>query len=408
MAGRRRSLTDGLLPDVLQLVFGARVRRRRGKCELRVIPRDSPHPWDWADRVRQLARLLVPYLDENADQSQGFFSQPFGDNGMPPGDTCLPGAGPIGIPGVVVPDLQGIVDGQVAVLPVGNGLLPDNSAPHERQFDFDQRDRYYSRQAAVLPVEATALENKERQKLESLTVGYLDSEPVGLEALASGQIDWFGLRVRQRDQERRLILRQRTDPLEVPSGGDEPAEVGPPNLLLIVDSSGSMKFRPDAADPATRGQYDIVLRACYGIFAYIKEGRLGQDVHVACINFSRSSITSGWHKLDELREVKKVLLRYQGGGTQLNPQVVRKAFESRPGSFLAVMITDGCLGNVPAAVNELRRVVDAGCDLALFHVGSPNAFTDAVADMGSMVHILKTADDLIGLTLRTARHAYAS
>ena len=90
----------------------------------------------------------------------------------------------------------------------------------------------------------------------------------------------------------------------------------------------------------------------------------------------------------------------------LDRQAIRHSFESRPGQFLAVAITDGCISNVPATVVELRRVVDKGCDLILLHVGQRNNFTEAIEAINCPVHIIKNAADLIGLTLQIANERY--
>ena len=89
------------------------------------------------------------------------------------------------------------------------------------------------------------------------------------------------------------------------------------------------------------------------------------------------------------------------------PQAIRQTFESRPGPFLAVVITDGVLTNVRPAVAELRDVVGGGCDLALLHVGRSNEFTKAIRAMNRSVHIVEKVDDLVGLTLGLARKRYA-
>ena len=113
-----------------------------------------------------------------------------------------------------------------------------------------------------------------------------------------------------------------------------------------------------------------------------------------------------WHPFSQLDPVEKVLLTYQGGGTTLAPQAIRQAFDSRPGPFLAVAITDGCLSNVAAAAAELRGVVMAKCEFVLIHVGNPNKFTEVVQEMGGSVHIVQRAHELVGQTLGVARNRY--
>jgi hypothetical protein len=393
-------LAKGLLPELLPVAFGVRLRRVGGELRVRCKPDGEPQQREWADRVYQLAALLIPYLEEPSSQQKAPYSHPFGTPELPPG----PRTG-------VIPDTGPISDSQGDRTPAspetsGGGPRPDRSNPPPRRLDFDSLDRYYSQRAAVLPVEAEIPQQHKCREPDLVTIGFLDSERADLRALASGPIDWFGLRVTWREGRKELVPRLRTEPLEVPLGSDGLAGVGPPHLLLVVDSSGSMKFDPRAADPAQRGKYDVVLAACYGMFAHLGQFDAADDVRVACINYSRNSLESGWHAFREIGPVKRVLLQYQGGGTRLDPDSVDRAFASRPAPFLAVMITDGCLANVAEAAAALERTVHAGCELVLLHVGTPNAFTEAIRTLGRPVHILESPLDLIGLSLRIARGTY--
>jgi len=387
-----------LLPQVLQLLFSVRVRFVRGRWRFRASWEHIPPLRDWPERVRQLAKLLIPYMTEGSQPQPNPVFEPT----MPPGPSEMPypGSGNPSMP----PEHPFDPTASNGQFP---GLLPGRENPPARRYDFDQLDRYYCQQAEALAIEVDGPEQDKPQKPDSLTVGYLDAKPASLTVLASGQIEWFRTRVLpQLDGSEILKLYQRTEPLEAPLGGDEPAGVGVPHLLLLVDSSGSMKFNPHTTDLASRGKYDIVLRACYGIFKHIEQSHLADCVQVACINFSGNTIESGWHPYRTIEPVKRVLLRYQGGGTVLSPPAIQNAFLARPGKFLGIIITDGCIGNVPAVIAELKSVAQAGCDLVLLHVGPANDFTNAVKAMNCPVHILSSADNLVGLTLQIAKDKY--
>ena len=227
--------------------------------------------------------------------------------------------------------------------------------------------------------------------------------------LASGQIDWFRTRCAHPDADNPagLKLYRLSDPLEIPGNAFDPASQDVPNLLLLVDSSGSMKFNPQA-NGASRGKYDLVLMACWGLFRFLKERCLDESVWVNALNFSGAGAThnSGWHRACELEPVKRVLATYQGGGTTLDTSVVRSARETSPGRILALAITDGNLGNTPQALAELRLTTDAGNGLALLHIGAANAFTEGVRQLGGCVHIVADARDLVGLCLDLAKANY--
>jgi hypothetical protein len=402
-------LVEALAPDVTELLFDVRVRRAGGRVRVRGSVRRVPPCAEWLERVRRLARLLVPYLSEQPTrQPPSPFGQPHLNS--PTGRELMNSAGLCGdAAGGLRETLPGTHGHPGPQRSRGTGgFLPSQDAGQYHRADFDELDRHYSQWAQALVVEAEAAETTPRNP-QQLTVGFLDSEPCSLGSLVTAQIDWFRTRCRSTtpDAALRFQLFRRSDPLDIPLGGDEPGDLGVPHLLLVVDSSGSMRFDPSAPASGARGQYDVVLMACYGIFKHIEASGLGDEVQVACINFSGRSIFSGWHPFSGINEVKRVLLAYQGGGTALSPDAIRHAFEKRPGRFLAIAITDGGLSNVQPAAAELKKIVDDHCALTLLHIGQPNDFTRAVGAMQCPVHVLQNAESLTDLTLRIAQDTYA-
>lgn len=405
-------VADALLPDVIQILFGVHVRLIRGRLNLRGRPR-RPDSWEWSLHVRRLAELLVPYLEKQRDErGPGGVPAPFlpqGDGLVPPGDGLAPPSldqngeshpfgGDRGYgPSARYADHRGH----------SGGPLPSSLGPHEPRFnDFEYIDRYYSERAKSLVIRDES-EDKKVKVPERIIVGYLDHEPASVQDLITGQIDWVKTRVdtTQSDIAERIRLFRRAEPLEVPSGGDEPESMNMPNLLLIVDSSGSMGFNPAATEPS-RGKYDVVLMAAWGMFAYIQSRRDLQDVRVGAVNFSSDTSASGWHACTELIPVKKVLAKFKGGSTVLNVPALQKEYETRPGKILTVVMTDGNLRNTADVLAELQRMVRDGNRLVLLHIGGANAFTQGVGSLKCPVHLLSKADDLVGLCLDVAKEQY--
>lgn len=396
-------LAESLLPSVLCLVFGVRARIIRQRWRLRRIPGQQPQYWQWPERVADLAKLLIPYLQEGSPSEHSgpdAFPSVCGDhpdaNGSPHAQQ---------LPGHVGNPLTMETGDQPAASSSGLGGTAAGTETG-RGLDCRSLAAYYRERAGELVVEAGGSADEPSRRPESLRVGFIHDEPASLLALISEEIVWFKSRMRRVNGRNEICLYKRTDPLLVPTGDEEASATRAPNLLLLVDSSSSMGFKPNATDPDKRGKFDTVLRACFGIFNHIERNKLGQNVQVACINFSGRSLASGWHSFGKLDPVEKVLLNYQGGGTTLAPQAIRQAFDSRPGSFLAVCITDGCISNVAAAATELRKVVVAKCEFVLIHVGDPNSFTKAVQEMGCPVHIVQAAQELVGQTLGVVRNSF--
>jgi len=346
-----------------------------------------------------LARLLAPYMRGERPE---FPTLPVGAPGAPPGQGIF--------------DLPG--QGLLPPLPTGDDRFPTGrfvlgasriiaGTGSGRTIDYRHLDSYYQQRAAELPVQAPDAESSPSRRPESLTVGFHGAEPAPLSALVSGKVDWVRSLRRWAADGGMYGVITRSDPLTIPADGEEPQGPAAPHLLLMVDSSGSMAFRPQIQHPAGRGPFDVVLTACYGIFKHIEMHNLGTSVKVCCLNFSSHTIASHWHAFADLGPVKNALLTHQGGGTRLDTEAVRWAFISRPGRFLAIVITDGVLSNVVQAADEMRNIVADGCSLVLLHVGKPNAFTDAVKALGCPVHLITNVNDLVGLTLSVAEQQYA-
>ena len=142
------------------------------------------------------------------------------------------------------------------------------------------------------------------------------------------------------------------------------------------------------------------------MFRYIQECGEAQNVKVNALNFSSATIASGWHPCTQLQPVKKVLATYYGGSTILDLTKLNEAHETRPGEFLAVVITDGGLGNWADALGGFKKIVDAGNHVVLLHVGKANPFTEGIESLGCQTHLLNKAEDLVGLCLDLAKSRY--
>lgn len=394
-------VADALLADVMYLLFGGRVRSVRGGLRLRGKTA-RPKSWEWTSRVEHLAELLVPYL-EREEEGDG----PGGPNPFPPGDGPDPAPPPIG-PNPFGPgeDLDPSLGPPLQPQP--GGPLPGAGPPRPPRFsDFEAIDQYYSERANRLVLRDQS-DDGPQQEPERITVGYLDAEEASLLDLVSGRIDWVRTRKCAPDDlhPTGLQLFRRTEPLDISADADKPAPHGLPHLLIAVDSSGSMCFDP-AAEGSARGQYDLVLHGAWGMFRYIQECEEADKVKVNALNFSSATITSGWHPCSRLQPVKEVLATYYGGGTSLDVAKLNEAHETRPGEFLAVVITDGGLGNTAEALAGFKKIVQAGNHLVLLHVGKANAFTKGIEDLGCPTHLLNRAEDLVGLCLDLAKSRYA-
>ena len=406
-------VADALLEEAMFILFNGRVRFIRGRLVLRGRP-GRPKSWDWANRVELLADLLIPYLErQQNDQGTGPNPNPF----VPPDGPGLPPPGigqPLGpIEGLGPNPFVGQSDvtatgAQYDLLPQDGGLPLSTLSRREPRFnDYETIDRYYTERAKALVVRDKTDDGPKREQ-ELVTVGYLDHQEASVLDLVSGQIDWARCRIGESDDEhpRGLYLFRRTEPYDVPAQGGNPAPMGLPHLFVAVDSSGSMRFDPGASG-AARGKYDLVLMAAWGMLRHIQGCPNVRSVKVNALNFSGATSASGWHPCTALEPVKRVLATYKGGGTTLDVAKLREAFDTSPGEFLTVIITDGQLSNTVPAVQGFGEIVRAGNHVILLHIGRENEFTKGIRNLGCPVHLLEKAEDLVGLCLDLARDRYA-
>jgi hypothetical protein len=388
-------VADSLLPDVFYCLFRGILKPRRGGWRIRGKVSRPVDPWKWSRRVEDLARILAENIEQNSSRIRGG-PNPF-DRPVP---QPLPGSYP-GFPGLAPPGSNRLLpSGGRRGLPFPGGRpRAGNETGPDRYGNFAAIDEYYTGAAKELPVRDTVEEGPKRIP-EMYPAAYLHREKGDLRDLAFGRALLSRLRWDAHDD---LEVIRRAMPYMIQAHPEEPVGQGVPSLMLITDSSGSMSFRPP---PRPAGQYDIVLRACWGIFQYIQNRRLSDRVQVHAINFSAQTRSSGWYPAGNLDKVKRTLAGYQGQGTTLDVDVLRGAVNTAPGKFLAIIMTDGVLGNVAPALRAMEDLVHRGNRLVQFHIGPPNPFTQGIERLGCPVHLITKPEDLVGMCLDLARESY--
>lgn len=410
-------IVDALLPDVMRLLFDGRVRLVRGEMVLKGRT-TIPPSWKWGKRVERLAEILVPYLQSDA-QGEGEMPNPFerpenldpdgqggGGSGAgegivdyPPGDTSTEGLpGEQDLDSLMPPESS---DGGTEVSPGVGERRP--KIPYS-----DAIDEYYSKEASLIEIKGDDKKDHKKPRPDNIVVGFLDHEEASLMDLVSGRIDWLRTRTCEKSEGNPIGLRlfTRSDPLEVPRGGEENVSEAIPNLMVVVDSSSSMGFNPQASGQG-RGKYDLVLLATWGMLSYFEKASNAQNHKACAINFSSNTFCSGWQTTSGLQKVKRVLGTYQGGGTTLRTGIVRQALQAQRELTLTVIITDGAISNTPDSVRVFKEAHEAGHEIVLLHIGKETPFTKGIREVGGNVHLLNNAGDLVGLCIGLARKRYA-
>jgi len=133
-------------------------------------------------------------------------------------------------------------------------------------------------------------------------------------------------------------------------------EKGKPDLLILIDSSGSMNW--NEGNPSS--PYHIALLSSFSLLKYYEE----LDLKVAGINFSDVPIKVKWTK--EYEDMKNLFLQYQGGGTTYPISVTYEMINNIKGKKAAVILTDDELSNWKECQSFFINLLSEGHKILIF------------------------------------------
>lgn len=177
-----------------------------------------------------------------------------------------------------------------------------------------------------------------------------------------------------------------------------------PDLAFVVDSSGSMSYRPIEG----KGEYDILLRAVFGVFGWLNDKGIASYLRYAVLNFSTRSVFSGWHPWSRRQLIHDTLFKYQGGTTNLCLNKLSSMIDASPRPFMAIMITDGEIGNPSGIARLIQSRFTAPYGFTLIQIGAESAFSRKLSTHGFHAHVIKSLADLEGLVIGRIRDRYGN
>jgi len=186
------------------------------------------------------------------------------------------------------------------------------------------------------------------------------------------------------------------------AGEQEPAPSSLHDLCFIIDSSGSMKWNPEAGT----GAYDILLRTIYSVFHFLESKNKAHVLSYSALNFSEKSLWSGWKQHSQINEVKKIIFAYQGSVTKLDPFVFQDIHTTARDKFYALMITDGYIENEDAVAKQISNMIHQGNMFSLVQIGRATSFSRNIKNKGADVHVIPSAEVLPQLVLGKIEKAY--
>lgn len=270
---------------------------------------------------------------------------------------------------------------------IGRGRTP-------RIMNFDALDALYRSRLTKVEVESEIT----RKKGMAFEIAHMAREELGTTLPGFNNIDWGATRI-DVDGELQLYAKK------IPITEETPVKLemaGFPDLMFIVDSSGSMHWDPKGGT----GPYDSLLRAIYSVLHFLEQHNKAQYMQFAVVNFSGTTKRTPWLPFTELRKCKELLFRHEGGGTTLDCSTIKRIVEQSPSRFLCLMVTDAQISNAMNVFNTIRMMADHGHGFVLIQIGRPSSLTQQVQKAGLAVHVINDHTQLEGLCLEYARKTW--
>ncbi|MBN2230476.1 MAG: hypothetical protein JW779_12890 [Candidatus Thorarchaeota archaeon] len=178
----------------------------------------------------------------------------------------------------------------------------------------------------------------------------------------------------------------------------------PPDMLLVIDSSGSMTWAMRSTTIA--GEYHTALVSAFAAMDFA----FRRGCKVSAINFSDGARTCDWS--NERSSIEEVLLSYQGGGTVTPVRMIVDSCEKAEANVMVLLITDAEVSNWKQMVDSVGMLTKRRHKLFLFHIGAGKStrtvrIHQALIKAGATVIPIKSVNDLPGLVVREVRSVYA-
>ncbi len=180
----------------------------------------------------------------------------------------------------------------------------------------------------------------------------------------------------------------------------------PPDLLLVLDSSGSMNWNPSGHSDEQRGEFDIASVAAFAAahFAF------SRGCKVAVLNFSDVAVACDW--TSQYSMVEETILQYQGGGTVIPLQPLKRLARSAERHVLVLLITDFGINNFKPAIRAFLELAEQGHMVTGFFIGAePGVFEqddrfEELRERGISFYPVMKVKELIGLVIEEIKRFY--
>ena len=175
-----------------------------------------------------------------------------------------------------------------------------------------------------------------------------------------------------------------------------------PDLLLVLDSSGSMKWNYTSRIERGRGPYHVALVAAFAALHYAAN----KGVKFSIINFSNKADICQWTY--DFKKAERVLLRYQGGGTLLPTKEIAQQCDKAERKSLIFIITDFGIYNWSKSKKIMIDLAQKGHKIVGFFIGASKIPKDKFKTLLDKVTFygISNPKDLINLVITEVKKYY--
>ncbi len=175
-----------------------------------------------------------------------------------------------------------------------------------------------------------------------------------------------------------------------------------PDLLIVLDSSGSMKWNYTSRSERGRGPYHIATVAAFAALHYAA----GKGAKFSIINFSNRADVCQW--TSDYKIAEHVLLRYQGGGTILPIKQITQQCGKAERKSLIFIITDFGIYNWTKSKKTMIDLAQRGHKIVGFFIGPSKIPKDKFKNLMDKVTFygIRNTKDLIDLVITEVKKYY--
>ncbi|MFW9900750.1 MAG: vWA domain-containing protein [Candidatus Thorarchaeota archaeon] len=175
-----------------------------------------------------------------------------------------------------------------------------------------------------------------------------------------------------------------------------------PDLLIVLDSSGSMGWNYTSTSNRGKGPYHTALVAAFASLHYAAT----KGAKFSIINFSNRADICHW--TSDYRKAENVLLRYQGGGTFLPIKEVANQCDKAEKKALVFIITDFGIYNWGKAKKIMLDLAQKGHKIVGFFIGSNKIPKEKFKNLLNKVTFygIGNPKDLINLVIKEVQKYY--